>query len=193
MKIYVGGINAVGKSTLLKEAAERLGYRYIHATTGLLDSLGFGKDYEKLRALTQRERDIKLGEYIRDLLHDRGSRFLLDGHYLGLVRGEVNRLTDSWLKDFDMLVLVSAPLGDIWRRIESDSKTRDRALFPADISEEEKKEMLLRYQKQTAEEFGRLAKLYEKPHVEILNEENRLKESVQRLVSFIETREDALV
>jgi adenylate kinase len=186
MKIYVGGVNAVGKSTLLKETAGKLGYQYIHATTGLLDSLGFEKDYEKLRALTQEERDMKYREYIETLLGNKDQNFLLDAHYLGLVRGKVDRVTDSWLKDFDMFVLVSAPLDDIWGRIKKDSM-RDRALFPAGASEVEMKNMLSQYQKQMSEEFERLAKSYGKPHVEIANEENKLEASIRQLTSFIDT------
>ena len=33
MRIYVGGVNAVGKSTLLKKVSERLGYEYVHVTS----------------------------------------------------------------------------------------------------------------------------------------------------------------
>lgn len=186
MKIYVGGVNAVGKSTLLKRVAEQIGYQYIHATTGLLESLGFEKDYEKLRALKQEERDVKYREYIESLLNNKNQNFLLDAHYLGLVRGKVDRVTGSWLKYFDLFVLVSAPVDDVWRRIENDSKLRDRALFPVGISEVQMKDMLSNYQQQTFEEFKRLAKLYNKPCMEIVNEENMLEVSVRRLISFID-------
>jgi adenylate kinase len=186
MKIYAGGVNAVGKSTLLKEAAKKLDYEYVHGTTGLLNFLGFDKDYEKLRALKQEERDIKYRKYIENLLESGGQNFLLDAHYLGLVRGKVDRVTDSWLKDFDAFVLISASLEDVWKRIESDSKTRDRALFPADMPEAEMKHLLSEYQKQTSDEFKRLAELYKKPFVEILNEENKLGAGVQQLISFVQ-------
>lgn len=186
MKIYVGGVNAVGKSTLLKEVAKKLGYNYTHATTGLLDYLGFGKDYEKLRAVTQEKRDLEYAKYIDRLLHDRDQDLLLDAHYLGLVRGKVDQVTGPWIKEFDLLVLISAPLDDVWRRIKNDSKLRDRALFPADMSEVEMKSMLSRYQEQTSEEFKRLSKLNKKPSLEIVNEENELEASVQKLASFID-------
>lgn len=192
MKIFVGGINAVGKSTLLKTTAEHIGYRYIHATTGLLNSFGFGKDYEKLRALTQEERDIKYKEYIENLLSKQDQNFLLDAHYLNLVRGKVDRVTGPWLKNFDMFILISAPLSDIWKRIENDSKSRDRALFPLGISEIEMTDMLSKYQEQTSMEFKRLAELYKKPFLDILNEENKLQASIQQLMSFINSKQDIL-
>ena len=118
----------------------------------------------------------------------RGTKdFLLDAHYLGLVRGKVDRVTDSWLKDFDMLVLISAPLDEVWGRIQSDAKGRDRALFPAGISEEKMKKTLSKYQEQTSEEFKRLADLYNKPRVEIINKENKMEESAEQLAFFIKS------
>lgn len=36
MKIYVGGINAVGKGTLLKQVSQKTEYECVHATTGLI-------------------------------------------------------------------------------------------------------------------------------------------------------------
>lgn len=189
MRIYVGGVNAVGKSSLLKETAKKIGYEYIHATSGLLNHLGFEKDYEKLRALKQEERDIKYREYIEDLLSNKDRNFLLDAHYLGLVRGKVDQVTSSWLQNFDTFILISAPLNDVWNRILLDSKIRDRALFPAGSSEQEMRAILAKYQKQTSKEFKRLGKFYKKPHVEILNKENKLKEGIDQLISFINNQE----
>lgn len=186
MRIYVGGVNAVGKSTLLKKVSERLGYEYVHVTTGLMQHLGIPGDYEKLRALTQKERDDGLRQYLTELLQDEQKKdVILDTHYLCLVRGKIERVTDEWLRLADVLVLVSAPLDDVWNRIAADLKIRDRALFPAGVSEEEMKEMLALYQTQTHDEFKRLATLYAKPHSEIVNKQNKLEEAVGDFVGFV--------
>lgn len=187
MKIYVGGINAVGKSSIAKEAADRLGYRYVHATTGLLEHLGFGKDYEKLRALTQQERDAAYREFIESLFKNEEDSFLLDGHYLGLVRGEIDCITDDWIKNFDMFVLIHAPIEDVWKRLVADSATRDRALFADGLFSEENKIFLKDYQDQTEKEFEKLMGLYEKNGVKILNEEGKKDGAVDVLVGFVRT------
>jgi hypothetical protein len=140
-------------------------------------------DYEKLRALTKEERDAALGVYVESLLSI-GDSFLLDGHYLGLVRGEVNRITGSWIIGFDRLILVSASTDDVWNRINNDE--RDRSLFPKNLSETEIKEMLKMYQYDTGNEFRRLGELYDKKGFEVLNSENNLDEAVKNLVEYIE-------
>jgi len=183
MKIYLGGVNAVGKTTVAKETAKKLGISYIHATKGLMDYLGISNDYEKLRALTQEERDTALGVYVESLLSI-GDSFLLDGHYLGLVRGEVNRITGSWITGFDRLILVSASTDDVWNRINNDE--RDRSLFPKNLSETEIKDMLKIYQYDTGNEFRRLGEIYDKKGFEVLNSENNLDEAVKNLVEYIE-------
>ena len=190
MNIYVGGVNAVGKSTLLKKAAEELGCEYIHMTSGLLQYLGFGNDYEKLRALTQLERDTKLGEYVQTLFNRQDQQpranMLFDSHYLALVRGKVDRVTGPWSEYFDAFVLLSAPLDNVWERLDEDSKTRDRGLFPIDItSEVERKNIIESYQKQILEEFERLVKMYGKPSVVIENKKGLLSEAVEELVVFL--------
>ncbi|MEX0919203.1 MAG: AAA family ATPase [Parcubacteria group bacterium] len=184
MRIYVGGVNAVGKSTLLKEVAQKIAYAYVHATTGLLQHLGFDGDYEKLRELKQEERNVEYRKYVEKLLRSKND-FLLDAHYLGLVRGKVDRVTDSWLKNFDALILISAPFDDVWNRILADSKVRDRALFPSESSDAEKKDTLAKYQILMQNEFQRLANLYKKPYIEILNNENMMDTAVEELTSFI--------
>lgn len=174
----------MGKSSLLKEAASKLGYEYIHATSGLLQHLGFGKDYEKLRALSQKERDVRYVEYIEAIVSSEKD-FLLDAHYLGLVRGKVDKVSGPWLEKFDVCVLVSAPLDDVWNRILADSRVRDRALFSAGMSEIEMKKMLAAYQLQTKDEFDRLVSTYKKPNIEIYNEQGKMDEAVARLTDFV--------
>ena len=187
MKIYIGGLNAVGKSTLLKKAADQLGFTYVHATSGLLNHLGFGKDYEKLRALSQHERDIALAQYIESLFteNNRGKSILVDGHYLSLVRGKIDQVTGPWIGKFDALALISAPIEDIWRRIEADASMRDRALFPPDTNTSEQKEILANYDVQMHKEFDQLANTYSKPRIEITNHEGKLEDAIEKFVIHI--------
>lgn len=186
MKVYVGGVNGVGKSTLLRAAAERLGCDYIHATTYLLDHLGFGSDYEKLRALPPHIVDEQYALCIEKLFNRHAQKFfLLDAHYLVLVRGTIYPQTASWINRFDALALITAPLEDLWKRITGDTSMRDRALFHAHASEQEKKELLKLYLKQTEEEFLRLAAFYSMPHFKMVNAKDSLQSAINNFVSHI--------
>jgi adenylate kinase len=184
MKVFVGGINGVGKTSVVKAAAEELGYQYVHGTSLLMKYLGFDSDYEKLRALKQGERDIALGECMEELLASKDN-VIADSHYMGLVRGKVDQVTDAWISGFDAFVLISAPFEDVWSRIETDSKHRDRALFPPGNSTEENKLMLYNYMTRTQEEFLSLAMKYGKPHVEISNRKDEQKRALGDLVRFV--------
>lgn len=75
----------------------------------------------------------------------------MDGHYLALVRGKIDKVTDNWIKNFDVFVLVSAPLEDVWNRISNDSNLRDRALFPLNTFDKEKLKIIDDHQKTTQE------------------------------------------
>ncbi len=184
MKIYVGGVNGVGKTTITQEAAKILGMECIRGSYALMEYLGFGHDYTKLRALTQKQRDIANRECSEFLLNSKDN-FIMDGHYLGLVHGKVDRVTDSWINGYDALILIEAPFEDVWDRIAADEKTRDRALFPTSHDEDNKKTMLKNYIDQTREEFTRIAELYKKPHIIIQNDHGKQNVAIQAFVDFV--------
>jgi adenylate kinase len=185
MKVFVGGINGVGKTSVVKAAARELGYEYIHGTSLLMNYLGFDSDYEQLRALKQEERDIALGKCMEELLASK-DKVIADSHYMGLVRGKVDQVTDAWISGFDAFVLISAPFEDVWSRIEADSKHRDRALFPQGNSTEENKRMLYNYMTRTRDEFLALSLKYHKPHIEISNRKDEQKLALGDLVRFVQ-------
>lgn len=186
MKIFVGGINGVGKTSVVKAAAGALGYEYIHGSSLLMKYLGFDSDYEKLRALKQEERDIALGTCMQEMLLSKDN-VIADSHYMGLVRGKVDQVTGEWIAGFDAFILISASFEDVWSRIEADSKDRDRALFPLGNSAEENKRMLYNYMIRTQEEFLSLSRKYHKPHIEIPNQHNMSQKTVEALVEFVGT------
>lgn len=191
MNIYTGGVNAVGKSSLLKKVAEQTNYTYIHATSHLMKSFGFDSDYEKLRSLTQDQRDEHLAKCMTDLVQNNPEEnFLVDGHYLALVKGTTNKVTGNWIKNFDALVLVTADTQDVWERIIKDSPERDRALFPDNFTESQKIEMLKKFQQDSFDEFKSISKTFNIPSIEIKNKKDLQEEAVQNLILFLEKLRD---
>lgn len=186
MNIYVGGINAVGKSTTLKKVAEMSNYTYIHATSHLMDFFGFGSNYEKLRSLTQQERDIGLKKSMESIIKNNpNGNVLVDGHYMTIVRGKVNKVTDSWIQNFDALILFTADTHIVLERIIEDSSKRDRALFPPNISENEMFLLLDDFNNKTEKEFELLANKYKKLFLKIENKKDKQEETILELLNFI--------
>lgn len=188
MNIFVGGINGVGKSTILKEVAQTTGYRYIHMTSHLMNHLGVGSDYEKLRSLTQAQRDAGLAECIQKLIatsNSTGEIYIYDIHYLNLVRGNISVVTGPWLDRFDAFVLVTSPIQDILERVRGDHVKRDRALFQNGKNETDNEKEFTAYSEQTRKEFLGIVEKYHRPSLEIINKKNKKDEAVKKLIEFI--------
>ncbi len=185
MKVYVGGINGVGKTTLLKEAAKRLGFEYISTSRLMMEKIGRPSDYEYLRAIPGDEQMEIREEMFNGLASVKDRDLIVDSHYLNLIRGKVNVITRDAIKKFDALVLISSPIEQVWTRIYKDEINRDRALFPEGLSEEESFQMLVKYQEETKQEFQRLSKLHQKKSIEIVNLDGELESSITQLVDFL--------
>lgn len=185
MKVFVGGINGAGKTTICDLAAQKLGIKHIKGSALLMDYLGSTGDYEKLRALSRAQQEHSWNTCAEALLSDEYKEsFLLDAHYLSLNRGKINAKVGDWIKKFDALILISAPIENIVKRIEMDTTKRDRALF-SEKSEENEVKNLHEHQKVTRDEFLRILEISKKPGIEIINYENKLDKSVSTLVGFL--------
>ncbi len=186
MRLFIGGVNASGKSTILKKVANLSGYQTLHGAGLLMEHLNCSGDYEVLRSFSDEEKSIAYTQVIEKLCKEQDN-FLLDSHYLTLIRGRVTNMTTDRLKDFDSLVLISAPLETVWNRIQS--SPRDRALFPDSIPYEEAKKLLANYQLQTQEEFNRAVKEYNLPGIHIENDTADPGKATEELHSFIRSLE----
>ena len=60
MKIFVGGVNGSGKTTIVNQFLVGNSQYQSENSKSFSSWLGFGGDYEKLRALTSEDRDKKL-------------------------------------------------------------------------------------------------------------------------------------
>lgn len=188
MKIFVGGVNASGKSSLLHRVSESSKYPLIHAAGVLMDYLKCSHDYETLRGFSQEERNVALDAVMRKLCLNESS-FLVDGHYLTLVRGKTTKVTGPWLQEFDGLILISASLDTVWKRIRIDAE-RDRALFSKESSESEARKIFSVYLDETEKEFFFLKNKYGLPGIHVLNDEIGFDNATMLVQKFISDLEN---
>lgn len=181
MIYYFGGINGSGKTTLINAIVQRGDFEAIQLTQRLISFLGF-QGYEELRARPQAENRRDLARLMKELVQEAQTKhYLLDAHYLNLRKGEVDRITDDWIKDMSALVLVKAEPSEIYRRIMDDSK--DRALLASELPPEQYIMRLRGYQEQTEAEFTELVKHYRLPSLTIENS-NDITQGVETFLAF---------
>ncbi len=187
MRAYVGGVNGSGKSTILAEVTrQKPEFTIIHSVTAFTEWLGFPGDYEKLRAIPPEEGIQKLSQFMDVLLAKPIDILLFDSHYLNLVRGVIKPVMGPWIKKFDVLILISADIDSILKRIESDS--RDRALFPPEATKETCEAIYKNYCKQYKDVFHQLALQYNLPSKEIENSEGEISQVAQELIDIVNHR-----
>ena len=163
MHYLVVGVNAVGKSTLLRAVSERTGIPVLHATTELVRYLGMGLDYDKLRGMDQ-DFTMKAWEAAAAELAQRyaDKPYLLDGHILNLTEGKIIPRVGKWVGLQDALVMLKAKPETILRRLNADT-SRNRDLFPSNFNEQHKLAVLEDHQQQMEQLFKQQAVQFNLP------------------------------
>lgn len=179
MKYFLGGFNGCGKTTLVKNIGHAFpSFRVLRGSVALMDAFHIPGDYEALRAIPQTEKIAKLGGFLQPLLNSPGN-FILDSHYVNIIRGNLEKNTGGWIEDFDALLFIAVSPETVLKRIQKDQYHRDRALFPPHAKEKDYLEILRMYIHEYEEYFQRLVSAYHFEH-KILNgdlsEQNVFKE-----------------
>jgi adenylate kinase len=188
MNILVGGVNGVGKSTILRRVAQLDGrFEVVHYTSALMQQMGLAPgDYDDLRRFTQAQRTQATVELMKNLTSRQTSKFrLIDGHYLTLVWGEVTNISGPWVASLDALILITAAPEVVWRRISSDEYVRDRELFAVDSNQTDRRTQLTSYITQTEAEFDKLVLTYQKPHFRLDHSTDDVDRAAEQIINFI--------
>ena len=136
-----------------------------------------------LRSFPRKEREEYLNEFMEELLNGPDS-FVLDSHYSIMVNENVMNSMNDWAKNIHTFVLLTAPVKTLMNRISSDSG-RDRALFPEGLSEEDKIQLLDKFQRHLICQSEELAKVLNKPFLRLEN--INLDQSVKEFTQFVES------
>lgn len=188
MIFFIGGINGVGKTSLIEALIKsRPSWRTVSVSAELMKRL----DLPNHDALCQlpREQNIKeIGAIIQNALQV-NRVVLFDIHFLNLIEGKVYTMTGPWLKYFTGLVLLYAPPEQIIGRLASDTKRGDRKLFKPN-NKDDVLRSITDYQEATRQEFSKLAEEYHLPATIITHSNGSTARASQDLITFIETSSD---
>lgn len=183
---FVGGVNAAGKSTFLDELKKRgPEFSVFYSSQKFMRWLEIEPgNYKALRSLPDKFKNQEFDRMMRGVLEEAEGQekiLIIDAHYLNLRRGEIYDVTGSWMALVDAFFLVTADHQTIWRRIQGDQsdKGRNRALFAKDSRPQEQQALLKSYVAQTEEKMRQVSDEYGIPCFIILNEDNRLGESIK--------------
>lgn len=185
MKYFIGGVNGVGKTTLLLAIKKaRPDFEIIKGSQHLMEYLGFPGDYDALRTMSFDYASEKFGEMIEILLR-KHENIIFDSHYLNLVEGVLSPpVTGEWIQKFDVLLLLDASPETVLQRIQNES--RDRALFPRDTSVKKMHSIYENYIQAYRNEFQRVVDLWHLPS-KILDAEKSTDEIAQDFIAFDES------
>ncbi|HSX14939.1 MAG TPA: ATP-binding protein [Candidatus Saccharimonadales bacterium] len=187
MNIFVGGVNGVGKSTILRKVAN-LDSRFevIHYASALMQQLGLAPgDYDSLHTIPQAKRLAVTQQMMENLAERRTQKVrLIDGHYLILVKGVISPIAGDWVKLLDALILIKAAPQVILDRIQKDEGWRDRELFTPEMSDQDCQALLADYGRQTEAEFDQLTQQFPIDHFILEHSDDDVERAAHQIINF---------
>ena len=125
-KLFLGGINGVGKTTLASLVQElRPLWQVVHVSKEYMKFLNLPEGaYDQLRSLPESSHRASLRQLVNNLLvaHADTPVVILDAHYVVFDQAEYPILkVGEWIKEFDGLILVEAKAEDIDQRVHHDT------------------------------------------------------------------------
>lgn len=190
-KVYfVGGINAVGKTTLMNEIEATLSdFEVVRGSKLFMEWLGLRPgDYDSLRKLTDDYKDVELDKMMRWLVEQKpknGKHIIIDAHYLNIKPDSVVDATGDWISLMDALFVVTAPNDEILKRIEEDEKQtgRSRPIFPESSTIKERLDKIGYFQDKTLLLAKSLSEKFNIPVVEIHNRNGKLANAIDEFIT----------
>jgi adenylate kinase len=188
MKVFVGGINGVGKTTFLNALQKQMPeVHFVDGAKSFMEWLGIPNDYESLRKIDNVTANEKNSQFLAELCQQYDN-LVLGAHYLNLVNGKVlDKSLGDWPKLFDYLVFLTAPAEDIYERINKDETSRDRALFGPHIGREGAIKVLDQYNEQNRRKATELSSKFQIPYIEVENMNGKLDAAVSKFMEQVIT------
>ncbi|MEX0918403.1 MAG: AAA family ATPase [Candidatus Paceibacterota bacterium] len=183
-KVYfVGGVNGVGKSTLLTEISIRYPeFRIIKGSSLFMEWLGVTPgDYNSLRSLPDYYKISEFNKMMDNLLSKQvldERVMLVDAHYFHYKRGEMIDTTGDWMSSLNALFVITGEVEEIFKRVLEDTKDRD--LFPRGTSRYEQKELLRIYLEGTNQKAQEISNRYRIPLFTI----NNIQGNINKVVDY---------
>ena len=188
-KIYfVGGINGVGKTTLLGAIVKKQKeFQAIKGSQYFMQWLGIKPgDYASLRSLPDNYKNKEMDKMVHWLIAQKSitnKHLLFDAHYLNIKEDTIMvTATGNWIALMDALVVVTANNDEILHRIEIDqlSHKRIRPIFKNCQNMTQKLKLIDSYQAKTLHTAKILAKKYCLPLVEIKNNDKQINMAINQ-------------
>jgi|WetSurSiteA1Bulk_404760.scaffolds.fasta_scaffold21394_1 adenylate kinase len=189
-KVYfVGGINAVGKTTLLNEVKfVKPEFEIVRGSEFFMKWLGIRPgDYDSLRSLSDEHKNIEFDKMMRWLVEQKpkeGKHLVIDAHYLNIKPEGIVNVTGDWISLMDALFVITAPNIEVLDRMEKDEKKkgRSRSIFPELSTSQEKLDLIKSFQDRTLLLAKNLSNKFHLPLIEIKNRNGEISIAVDEFV-----------
>lgn len=191
---FIGGINGVGKTTILTEISKKdSNFEVIKISICLMNWLGI-KEKDSI-AFTKVPESIKSRELVKmmESLIKRGQlskkTLLFDSHYIIPTNRGLVEATGNWISNMDSLFILTSPAEEILARIEGEEiKTgRQRSIINTNMPQKQKLNILRIYQEKCLDCAKSISKKYKLPLYEITNESGKIDLTVASFINIHNT------
>lgn len=173
---FWGGVNGVGKSSILKELVKKHPeFKVFRGSLELMKWLSIRRgDYDTLISLPNNYKNAESIKMMNRLIHrgvSKNKTLIIDAHYLNYEQGRVIDLPDEWMASIDAMFVISASPATILKRITADqiNNDRHRNLLPINTTREQKIKIINQFLSVTVNKAIKISKKYKIPYFIIDN------------------------
>lgn len=192
-KIYfAGGINGVGKSSVLKEVCRiNPKFRIFNGSRALMKRLKISNNYKLLESLNNNlknkvQEKLMLGTILK--WKKKRQHLIVDAHFYFFKKGKPINVVGKWISKFDGLFLIYSSPSEILKRIQKDEKSlkRLRDIFPDNCGFSQKINNIKKYLKLETDLCKKISSKYSIPFFMINNQKGELKYSSKEILKNID-------
>lgn len=188
---FLGGVNGVGKTTILNSLLEaNPNFELFKGSAKLMARLNLQPgDYTGLRALPDELKEMEVSAMMEEVLAEgkpEDSPLIIDAHYINYKRGEMRDATGPWMRHLSCLFVIEAPAEIILQRANEDleSGKRSRDFLPDNLTPEEQLFWVNNYLRVTQEKVLEVSNLYSVPWIAVENHGVSIESVVETLREY---------